>query len=81
MLTEDIALGYHGMRAQDNTFNINIEQDLDKDLPLISVVPQDLSRSIPQSMINNACYAVKDAGPSKPSRVDTYATDKQPQSR
>jgi len=66
MLTEDIALGYHGMRAQDNTFNINIEQDLDKDLPLISVVPQDLSRVF-LNMINNACYAVKDAGPSKPS--------------
>ena len=66
MLTEDIALGYHGMRAQDNSFNITIEEDLAKDLPQISVVPQDLSRVF-LNMINNACYSVKDAGPSKPS--------------
>ncbi|MDD4436025.1 MAG: ATP-binding protein, partial [Bacteroidales bacterium] len=66
MLTEDIALGYHGMRAQDNSFNITIEEDLEKDLPQISVVPQDLSRVF-LNLINNACYSVKDAGPSKPS--------------
>jgi len=66
MLNEDIALGYHGMRAQDNSFNITIEEDLDKTLPQISVVPQDLSRVF-LNLINNACYSVKDAAPSKPS--------------
>ncbi|MDD4500832.1 MAG: ATP-binding protein [Bacteroidales bacterium] len=66
MLSEDIALGYHGMRAQDNSFNITIEEDFDKDLPQISVVPQDLSRVF-LNLINNACYSVKDSAPSKPS--------------
>jgi signal transduction histidine kinase len=66
MLNEDIALGYHGMRAQDNSFNITIEEDFDKTLPQISVVPQDLSRVF-LNLINNACYSVKDAAPSKPS--------------
>ncbi len=66
MLTEDIALGYHGMRARDNAFNITIEEDLDKTMPQISVVPQDLSRVF-LNLINNACYSVKDAAPSKPS--------------
>ncbi len=66
MLTEDIALGYHGMRAQDNSFNITIEEDLAKDLPQISVVPQDLSRVF-LNLINNACYSVKDATANKPS--------------
>ncbi len=56
MLSEDIALGYHGMRAQDNSFNITIEEDFDKDLPQISVVPQDLSRVF-LNLINNACYS------------------------
>ncbi|MDD2537872.1 MAG: ATP-binding protein [Bacteroidales bacterium] len=65
MLTEDIALGYHGMRAQDNSFNITIEEDLDKELPQVSVVPQDLSRVF-LNLINNACYSVKDSAPSKP---------------
>ena len=66
MLNEDIALGYHGMRAQDNSFNITIEEDFDKTLPQISVVPQDLSRVF-LNLINNACYSVKDAAPAKPS--------------
>lgn len=66
MLAEDIALGYHGMRAQDNSFNITIVEDLDKDLPQISVVPQDLSRVF-LNLINNACYSVRDAALSKPS--------------
>jgi len=65
MLSEDIALGYHGMRAQDNAFNITIEEAYDKDLPQISVVPQDLSRVF-LNLINNACYSVKDSAPSKP---------------
>jgi signal transduction histidine kinase len=56
LLAEYVALGYHGMRATDNTFNIKIEADYDSTLGMVSVVPQDMSRVF-LNMINNACYS------------------------
>lgn len=56
LLAEYVNLGYHGMRATDNTFNIKLESDYDPSLGMISVVPQDISRVF-LNMINNACYA------------------------
>ncbi len=55
MLEEDINLAYHGMRAQDNSFNIKIEKDLDQSIEKIEVVPQDISRVF-LNIINNGCY-------------------------
>jgi signal transduction histidine kinase len=56
MLAEYVNLGYHGMRATDNTFNIKIESDYDPAMKPVTVVPQDISRVF-LNMINNACYA------------------------
>jgi len=56
MLAEYVNLGYHGMRATDNTFNIKIESDYDASLGMVTVVPQDISRVF-LNMINNACYS------------------------
>jgi len=56
MLLESFNLGYHSMRAQDNSFNIKLETDLDPDLGMISVIPQDISRVF-LNIISNACYA------------------------
>jgi signal transduction histidine kinase len=56
VLAEYVNLGYHGMRAQDNTFNLKIETDYDSEIGLINVVPQDISRVF-LNIINNACYA------------------------
>ncbi len=56
LLAEYVALGYHGLRATDNTFNIKIESDYDKGLGSVKVVPQDLSRVF-LNIINNACYS------------------------
>ncbi len=56
LLAEYVNLGYHGMRATDSSFNIKIETDYDKDMPLLNVIPQDLSRVF-LNMINNACYS------------------------
>ncbi len=56
LLAEYVNLGYHGMRSQDKTFNIKMEQQHDPALPKINVVPQDLSRVF-LNIINNACYA------------------------
>jgi len=55
MLEEDINLAYHGMRAQDSTFNIKIEKDFDRSIGDIDVVPQDISRVF-LNIISNACY-------------------------
>ena len=56
MLAEYVNLGYHGMRATDNTFNIKIESDYDASIGMVTVVPQDISRVF-LNMINNACYS------------------------
>ncbi len=56
LLAEYVALGYHGSRASDNTFNIKIEADYDSSIGLVNVVPQDLSRVF-LNLINNACYS------------------------
>jgi len=56
MLAEYVALGYHGLRASDNTFNIKMEHSYDDTIGLISVVPQDIGRVF-LNIINNACYS------------------------
>ncbi len=55
MLEEDINLVYHGMRAQDSSFNITIEKELDAKLEKINVIPQDISRVF-LNIISNGCY-------------------------
>jgi signal transduction histidine kinase len=57
LLEEYVNLAYHGMRANDNTFNLTIERDYETSLAPINVVPQDLSRVF-LNIINNGCYAV-----------------------
>jgi signal transduction histidine kinase/ligand-binding sensor domain-containing protein len=59
LLAEYTNLAYHGMRAQDHTFNVKLETDLDPSIGKISVVPQDLSRAF-LNIVNNACYAAND---------------------
>jgi ligand-binding sensor domain-containing protein/signal transduction histidine kinase len=59
LLAEYTNLAYHGMRAQDQSFNIKIETDLDPTIGKVSVVPQDISRAF-LNIVNNACYAAND---------------------
>ena len=54
---EYLRLAYHGLRAKDDNFNATIETHFDPDLPLVSVIPQDLGRVL-LNLINNAFYAV-----------------------
>ncbi|KAF0151047.1 MAG: hypothetical protein FD143_2280 [Ignavibacteria bacterium] len=55
MLDEDLNLVFHGMRAQDGTFNIKIEREYDKRLSKIDVIPQDMSRVF-LNILTNGCY-------------------------
>jgi signal transduction histidine kinase len=57
LLAEHVHLAYHGMRAQDVSFNVTIDTDYDPSLGLVEVIPQDIGRVF-LNVINNACYAV-----------------------
>lgn len=59
VLAEYVNLGYHGMRAQDNNFNIKIDSDYDDTIGMINIVPQDISRVF-LNIINNACYSTNE---------------------
>jgi signal transduction histidine kinase/ligand-binding sensor domain-containing protein len=56
LLDEYVNLAYHGMRAQNASFNIKIEKEYDDAVGQLEVVPQNLSRVF-LNIINNACYA------------------------
>ncbi|MDX2071586.1 MAG: ATP-binding protein [Haliscomenobacter sp.] len=54
---EYLRLAYHGLRAKDNNFNATMETHFDPDLPLVSVIPQDIGRVL-LNLINNAFWAI-----------------------
>ncbi len=56
MLDESVNLAYHGLRAQDTSFNIKIEKDYDAGVGKVEVLPPELSRVF-LNVISNACYA------------------------
>jgi signal transduction histidine kinase/HAMP domain-containing protein len=57
-LVEDaMNLAFHGARAQDRNFNVELERDLDFGLAPIEIVPQDITRVF-LNLFGNAFYAV-----------------------
>jgi signal transduction histidine kinase len=58
LVRDYVSLAFHGMRAQDNTFQVSIESEYDPKVGMVSVVPQDLSRVF-LNVASNACYAVR----------------------
>jgi signal transduction histidine kinase/ligand-binding sensor domain-containing protein len=56
---EFLRLSYHGMRAKDKAFVANFETDFDRNLPNITLVPQDIGRVL-LNIFNNGFYAVYD---------------------
>lgn len=57
LVKEYIRLSYHAMRANHQGFNVTLHEQYQEDLPLMMVIPQDLSRAV-LNVMNNACYAV-----------------------
>lgn len=57
IVKEYVRLAYHAMRANHQGFNVTIREEYQDGLPLIKVIPQDLSRAV-LNVMNNACYAV-----------------------
>jgi len=56
LLDEYLKLAYHGMRAADTNFNIELKTHFDDKMPEVQLVPQDISRAF-LNIINNAMYA------------------------
>ena len=56
LLAEYANLAYHGVRAQDSSFNLTIHSDYDDTIGEIEVAPQDLSRAF-LNLVTNACHA------------------------
>ena len=54
---EYLRLAYHGLRAKDKSFNADYHLEMDKNMPKIKVIPQDVGRVL-LNLINNAFYAV-----------------------
>lgn len=55
LLDEAVNLTYHGMRAQDEEFNVKIEKSFDRSAGKIRGIPQELSRAL-LNIINNSFY-------------------------
>ena len=55
ILEEAINLTYHGMRAQDRSFNIKIIKSLDGSMDKVQVIPQEISRAF-LNIVSNGCY-------------------------
>ncbi|HEY3910269.1 MAG TPA: ATP-binding protein [Stellaceae bacterium] len=57
LVEEALNLAFHGARAQDQSFNVTLERDLDPGLGPLETVPQDLTRVF-LNLFANAFYAV-----------------------
>jgi len=54
---EYLRLAYHGLRANDKSFNADLVTNYDEQLPKVNVIPQDVGRVL-LNLFNNAFYAV-----------------------
>jgi len=54
---EYLRLAYHGMKAKEKSFNVDVKSDFDNSIPKINVIQQDIGRVI-LNLITNAFYVV-----------------------
>jgi signal transduction histidine kinase len=59
LMDEYAKLAYHGLRAQDSNFNIDLKTSYDQSIGPVELVPQDISRVF-LNIVNNACYATNE---------------------
>ncbi|AUD04988.1 sensor histidine kinase [Spirosoma pollinicola] len=57
LCNEYIGLAYHGLRAKDKSFNVDLVKDLAPDLGLVNLISQDVGRVL-LNLCTNAFYAV-----------------------
>ena len=82
LVKEYVWLSYHAMRANLKGFNLAIHETYQEHIPMMMVIPQDLSRAV-LNVMNNACYAVWHKSQTAPAdyhpevnvKVETAGTD------
>jgi signal transduction histidine kinase len=57
LIDEYFRIAYHGQRAKDKSFNVELKRDFDPNAGIINIVPQEIGRVI-LNIVNNAFYAV-----------------------
>jgi predicted ATPase/signal transduction histidine kinase len=58
LVREAVQLSYHGQRAKDMNFNVQIEEQYDDTVGEVEIQPQEISRVV-LNLVNNACYATQ----------------------
>ncbi|HTV89075.1 MAG TPA: ATP-binding protein [Stellaceae bacterium] len=58
LIDEALNLAYHGARAQDQEFNITLERNLERPLPPVELIPQDMTRVF-LNLFGNGFYAAR----------------------
>ncbi|MBK8176542.1 MAG: PAS-domain containing protein [Rhodospirillales bacterium] len=59
LVEESLNLAYHGARAQDRSFNITLQRDLDPAAGTVEIIPQDISRAL-LNLFSNGFYATQE---------------------
>ncbi len=59
LLKQYVELAYHALRAEDTSFNMAMNFDMDTDIGLLKVVPQDIGRVF-LNLATNACQALNE---------------------
>src|SRR6185312_2008399 len=57
LVEESLNLAYHGARAENQSFKINMERSLDPAAGQVDVFPQEITRAL-LNLISNGFYAV-----------------------
>ena len=57
LLKQYVDLSYHAVRARNTDFNVTLTQDLDPEMGMLTIVPQDIGRVF-LNLVNNACQAL-----------------------
>jgi signal transduction histidine kinase len=58
LCVEYVGLAYHGLRAKDKTFNVNLVKDLSPEVGMVALISQDVGRVL-LNLVTNAFYAVQ----------------------
>ncbi len=73
---EYLRLAYHGIKAKDKSFEVDLKTELDFGLPIVEVVSQDIGRVL-LNLINNALHAVHEKSTSvsgaEPAGANNYS--------
>ena len=59
LLKQFVELAYHALRADDTSFNMAMNFDMDTDIGMLKVVPQDIGRVF-LNLATNACQALNE---------------------